>query len=293
MACNSMTGFGAAIKNGEDTVVKVEIRCVNHRFAEFNLRMPRELLSMEDEIRRLIGQYVTRGRVDLFVTLEVDATLQRRIAVDWPLLDALMEAEAAARERYKMPSVQHDVLQRALSFPGVLQVQGVDHGQETGVAQVRSAVDEACRQLSAMRLREGERICESLVQKIDTLAAVVHRISLRVPHSVEAYRARVGARMREWAGEIDEHRLLSELAVFAERVDIDEELVRVASHLTEARSALLQGSPVGRRLDFLTQELHREINTMGSKSQDSQISQAVIEAKTIIEQLREQAQNLE
>lgn len=293
MTCVSMTGFGSVVKNGQRSAVRVEIRCVNHRFAEFNLRMPRELFSMEDELRRLIAQYVARGRVDLFVTLEPVVQTKRHVAVDWALLDALMAAEQAAREKYQMPPIPDESFNRVLAFPGVLQVLNSDDSQEIVAADVRSAVEEACQQLAAMRSREGERISNSLQEKIDALAVVVRKIAERAPFSTAAYKERLGARMREWAGQVDEARLLSELAVFAERVDIDEELVRMGSHLAEARSILVKGSPVGRRLDFLTQELHREVNTIGAKSQDSQLSQAVVEAKTMIEQLREQAQNLE
>lgn len=293
MGCKSMTGFGSVVKNGQHAVVKAEIRCVNHRFAEFNLRMPRELFAIEDEVRKLIGQYVARGRVDLFVTLEPDANRTRQIMVDWALLDALMSAEQTARARYDLPVGDESSLSRAMSFPGVLQVENRGDSQDLIAADVRLAVEDACRQLASMRAREGERLHDSLRQKLNDLEAVVTRIAQRASSSLLAYRERLRVRMQEWAGDIDENRLLPELAVFADRVDVDEELVRMQSHLSEARTVLAQGSPVGRRLDFLTQEMHREMNTVGSKSQDAQISQAVVEGKTVIEQLREQAQNLE
>ncbi|OFW77379.1 MAG: YicC family protein [Alicyclobacillus sp. RIFOXYA1_FULL_53_8] len=292
MGCNSMTGFGSVVKHGQRSAVRVEVRCVNHRFAEFNLRMPRELFALEEETRNVIGRYVARGRVDLFVSLESNETGERHISVDWILLDALMAVEAEAAEKYGVTRAMDESLRRALAYPGVLeQVRSVNTGSTD--EQVLAAVDQACQELASMRAREGQRIAQALLHKVEVLAEVTARISARSPAVVVAYRERLRERIRELVHEFDENRWLSEVALFAERIDIDEELLRIDSHLQEARAVLQAGSPVGRRLDFLTQELHREVNTIGSKSQDSLISQAVVEAKTIIEQFREQVQNLE
>lgn len=292
MGCNSMTGFGSVMKQGQRSLVRVEVRCVNHRFAEFNLRMPRELIALEEDTRNVIGRYVARGRVDLFVSLESTETRERHISVDWLLLDALMAVEAEAAKKYGVTRVMDESLRRALTYPGVLEHVSTQDQGPTG-EEVLAAVDQACRELAAMRAREGQRIAEALLGKVEALTEVAERIAARAPAVVTAYRERLYGRIRELVHEFDENRWFSEVALFAERIDIDEELFRVDSHLQEARGVLQTGSPVGRRLDFLTQELHREVNTIGSKSQDSLISQAVVEAKTIIEQLREQVQNLE
>ncbi len=293
MACNSMTGFGQAVHSGNRMRVKVEIRCVNHRFAEFNVRMPRELFALEEEVRAVLGQYIARGRADLYLSAEQEALASKEAIVDWPLFDRLLEAETTARNKYPDLPVAPASLGQWLGYPGVIEVSNSSYDLESIRSVALTAVHQACSELAAMRSREGERLSQDMLAKCKGLAVVVASMAQRAPEALSAYRERVASRIGDLGVALDEGRVLAEIALMAERIGIDEELVRLQSHLAELEKTLVQASPIGRRLDFIIQEMHREVNTIGSKSADLLLSKAVVDAKTIVEQLREQAQNIE
>jgi uncharacterized protein (TIGR00255 family) len=295
MACRSMTGFGQADVQTASIRVKVEMRSVNHRFSEFSIRLPREWAPWEAELRQRLAARISRGRVD--VTVQADWTgLPGRVSVDWALLDDLVAAAREAALRYG-ESDQVVSSQDWLRFPGVVTV-GMDAVPDEAREALWQAVDEALAALLAMREREGARLAEVMAGTLAELAAWVDRMAEAAPRSAEAYEARIRSRIAGSLGadgqeSVDAQRVWTEVALFAERAAVDEELARLRSHIEEFRQALQADGPVGRRLDFLVQEMHREVNTIGAKSQDLDLSRAVVEAKVLIEKLREQAQNVE
>ncbi|MCL6446522.1 MAG: YicC family protein [Alicyclobacillus sp.] len=300
MTCRSMTGFAQVEHHGQQARVQVEIRTVNHRFAEVVVRLPREWSALESDVRTWVSQYVGRGRAEVFLTIEPVQADSKQVVVDWVLFDALVEAhhQAAARMRARWdgPVRPPDVVESAARWLAMPDVTTVRRGQ-VDAAQVRedvqAAITEACTALVAMRSREGARLAADLSQKLDYLESLVDALARQAPAVEAQVKTRLRERMQALAGEFDESRWLSEVAVLLDRMAVDEEIVRLRSHLAECRTSLAAGSPIGRRLDFLVQEMHREVNTIAAKSQDAEISQHVVEMKALVEKLREQAQNVE
>ncbi|WP_026174349.1 YicC/YloC family endoribonuclease [Effusibacillus pohliae] len=290
----SMTGYGRgeAVQEGYRAVA--ELKAVNHRYAEINLRMPRDLLAHEDSIKRLILKKIRRGRVEVYITFERLSGGEPEIEINRPLAREIKRAGDHLADEL---GVRSDLsVAQLLQFEGVMQVKEAEADPEQVARVLSQAVAEAAEKLWQMRSREGERLAADFVERLDRLAELVERIAERSPLVVEEYRERVHKRVQEWlAGmaEPDESRLLTEIALFAERANIEEELVRLRSHIQQFRSALRLAEPLGRKLDFLLQEMNREVNTIGSKANDLAISRHVVEAKSVLEQIREQVQNVE
>jgi uncharacterized protein (TIGR00255 family) len=293
MALRSMTGFGQAVVEGTEVRVKVEIRSVNHRFAEFQIKIGRDLFALEEEVRALAAKRIGRGRVDGFVSVEPLRPLPAQVSVNWDLLDALCEAERAALRRQGVDKPALVSVAHWMTYPGVVTVETRTFDPDALRRDVLEAVALACDRLIEMRVREGSRIAADMLAKLDDLARLTEEMARLAPAAAEAVLLRLRDRMKSVVPQADEQRLLSEAAILADRACIDEELVRLESHIAEFRKSVREGSPVGRRLDFIVQEMHREVNTIGSKSTDLQIAKAVLEAKALVEQLREQAQNIE
>lgn len=293
MTVFSMTGFGQAVVDRNSMGVKVELKSVNHRFAEFNTRLPRDLLPLEDEIRSYLSGRIARGRTDVFVTLDEGNHRPQQLHVNWELFDALCEVEREARLRSQAVDTGKAAVINWLTFPDVLQVRAESIQVDALRDAVMQAVHEACDAILEMRQREGTRLEHDLNGKLVELRQVVRHISEVASEVHQQLRNRLLQRLADVAPQIDEQRLLTEIALLAERSTIDEELVRLESHIDEFEASLQGGSPVGRKLDFIVQEMHREVNTIGSKSTDVRVSKSVVHAKTIVEQLREQVQNIE
>lgn len=266
--------------------VRVEVRSVNHRFAEFQIRMNREYLALEEVVRAVLAEGVARGHCDVFVQVDPVAPPQRTVRVDWRLLEQLVELQAEARRR---------------GFDGARWLDQVDvvrvEAEEVDIAAladpVRSVAAEAVGQLRAMREREGARLAADLRARVSQLGEVVAGVAALAPAVHDQLLTRARQRVKELAAAVSEDRLLAEVALWSERTAVDEELVRLQSHIAEFDASLAAGSPIGRRLDFIAQEMLREVNTIGSKAGDVGIVKGVVEAKTVIEQLREQVQNIE
>lgn len=294
MALTSMTGFGQAVRDGHVARVKVEIRTVNHRFAEFNVRMSRDLFALEEEVRSRLAKVVVRGRTDVFVVMDPIVSLNKDVAVNWALFDTFCAVEAEAYQRHPnrhdlpAPSVQH-----WLTHPDVVQVVSTTLDVDVIREDVLSAVMDACDDLLAMRTREGSRVAADMLDKVSDFLRIIEKMEQQSPQVTEQNKARLLHRLSEFAGLLDEQRVLTEVALLVDKMCIDEELVRLKSHVSEFEQSVRQGSPIGRRLDFIIQEMHREVNTIGSKAADLLISKSVVDAKAIVEQLREQAQNIE
>ncbi|WP_051343977.1 YicC/YloC family endoribonuclease [Alicyclobacillus herbarius] len=295
MDCRSMTGFGQAVVTAGTIQLSAEVRTVNHRFCDVVVHLPKHLRALEDELRHLVTRHIRRGRAEVTVTLSQELKDPEEV-INWPLLERLWSLEGALMER--MRTLGRTEVRPAqpfewLTFPGVV------HSPETRLqiedvrVHVMEAVERACQDVVAMRQREGTRICDDLQGKLRELEGFIRDMRQRAPQRLQIERQRLEARLKEWTGAVHPDRLAAELALYADKVSIDEELARLASHLHEFSASLAAGSPIGRRLDFIVQELHREVNTIGAKAADAEISKSVVDAKTIIEQLREQVQNIE
>ncbi|BAS27431.1 YicC/YloC family endoribonuclease [Limnochorda pilosa] len=290
-----MTGFGRAGVAGE-TGFQVEIRSVNHRYLDLSVRLPHPLSGLEPPVRERVAGRLARGRVEVTVDLRAgDAQAAvggqpASVRVNHTLLRAYREAI-----RQVAGSEGDASLDFLLQQPGVLTVNEAPPDLDLLWRELQPVLDEALDRLIEMRRREGERLGQDVRERLERIAALVGRMQEQAPRMVEGYRARLADRVEGLLarGDLEPGRLEAEVVLFAERVDIAEELVRAGSHLSQFRRYLAEGGAVGRRLDFLLQELLRETNTAGSKAQDAQIAGWVVDVKTELERMREQVQNLE
>jgi uncharacterized protein (TIGR00255 family) len=288
----SMTGFGRSQKDSNDFSLTVEIKTVNHRFCEYHIRMPRQLLKVEDKIKKQLTDYIHRGRVEVFVTLGGNGLVHRKVNIDWSLLEEYFQYIVKVKEKYNIPSdiTIHDLLQRE----EWLQIDEVDAGNEELEKLLGLAVKEAANQLLAMRESEGKELEKDIRKQLITLEVTSKRVKQLSPLVVSQYSERLTKRMNEFvSGALDEQRLITEVAIFADKVDINEELTRLQSHIRQFEDTLLNPEPIGRKLDFLLQEMNREVNTIGSKVNDSRIAQEVVDMKSLLEKVKEQVQNIE
>lgn len=288
----SMTGYGRGDCEIDGRQMTVELKSVNHRFLDLSFRMPRNLIFLEDAARRAIGARLNRGHVDVFITYRNLRTDARTITADV----ALFHAYARALDEFKDAGVKDDRSLMAIArMPDVLVVSESDEDRDAVTALMERAMDQALEQLIAMRAREGEAMKRDLSDKVDAIETMTGAIEARYPDTVNEYRERLRAAVAELLGdrEMDETRLLMEVAIMADRSAIAEEIVRLRSHVTQLRRLFEDEKPIGRRIDFIVQELNREANTISSKSQDIPITRLAVDMKAEIEKLREQLQNVE
>lgn len=288
----SMTGYGRALVEEDGREMTVEVRSVNHRFLDVSCRLPRSIGFLEDAVRKGVAARVARGHVDVFVNYVNRREDAREVRVDTVLAQAY---RSALEELGKAVGLTQSVsLIDYARLPDVLTVSEKQEDQDALRALLQHALEKALDQLCAMREMEGENMRADILSKMDAIASLQKQIASRAPLVVEEYREKLRARLCALlSGELDEARFATEVAIFADRAAIDEELVRLESHIAQIRTAAALQEPVGRKLDFLVQELNREVNTIGSKASDAQIAQHVVAAKGEIEKLREQVQNIE
>ena len=289
----SMTGFGRGEASGEAGRVTVEIKAVNHRFSEVVFRMPRQFSALEDRGRKLILSKVARGRFEVFVAWEPSAEA-RAVKVDKDL--ALAYYNALRQIAGEIGSNQELSLDTLARLPEVLSVQEGELTDEEIWALLEPALEQAMAGLIAMREREGAVLAADLAGRLDRIEAFRAAAARRAPQVVEEYRQRLTRRLEELlppTSPVDPQRLAQGVALFADRADITEELQRLASHIDQFRLTLQSDDAVGRKLDLLVQELGREVNTIGSKANDAELTAAVVAAKSELEKIREQVQNLE
>ena len=285
----SMTGFAATSAELPGASLVAELRSVNHRYLDLSLRLPDELRTLEPALREKLAGQLRRGKVELRLGLNRTAPGAAGLAVDPGRVAAL--AAAAADVARQVPQAAPLSVHEVLRWPGVLAEPTVD--PETLAARALALVDEALAELAAARAREGAKLAAILSARCDDIAAQVARVAPRIPAVHAAYTEKLNARLREAGLDPNEDRLKQELALFATKVDVAEELARLTAHVVEVRRVIAADGSAGKRLDFLAQELHREANTLGSKSVDAELSRAALELKVLIEQMREQVQNLE
>jgi len=288
----SMTGYGRCHIEEDGREMTVEVKSVNHRFLDISYRLSRTLSFLDDAVRKGVGARLARGHVDVFVSYANHRQDAKEVRVDTALAaaykDALCQLAAAVGKDADVP------LSDYARLPDVLTVQEKEEDQQAVRELFERALSGALDALIDMREQEGARMRADILEKIANIAAIREKVAERAPLVVAEYRDKLHQRIAALTeGEIDEARLITEVAIFADRAAIDEELVRLLSHIAAIRETVELAEPVGRKLDFLVQELNREVNTIGSKASDTMIAQAVVSAKGEIEKLREQVQNVE
>lgn len=290
----SMTGFGRSEMIDETKKIIVELKSVNHRYADISIKMPRKLNKYEAQIRKTLSEYIGRGKVDVYITYEdltdsgVVVRYNKDIAAEYINYLNQMNEDFGLTEELKPTVVGR--------FPDVFELE--DKGNDVDEEQYRcidAVVREACEKFVEARTAEGENLKTDLLSKIDDISGLVEKIEAAYPAIVAAYKEKLLTKVREILEEkeIDESRIAAEVTIYADKICVDEEMVRLHSHIDSVREMLNCGGEVGRKLDFIVQEMNREANTTLSKSQDAEITNIGIELKTLIEKIREQIQNLE
>ena len=285
----SMTAFARQEISEPWGQLTLELRSVNHRYLDISLRLPEELRVLETRIREAIAQGLSRGKVDVNMRYQPEQQLSDEITLNGPLLEQL----AAATHRVETYFTQTRPLSplEVMRWPGVLQMPQVATDVLHNTAM--QLVDVALQEMIRGREREGEKLKALLEQRCDGIDSIVSEVKTLVPEIKQSWREKLLAKLEEFKADIDEGRLEQELAFMAQKIDVDEEIDRLITHVNEVRRVLQHNKPVGRRLDFLMQELNREANTLGSKSSDARTGTASVDLKVLIEQMREQVQNIE
>lgn len=289
----SMTGFGRCEVSESDRKFTVEIKSVNHRYLDVNLKMPKKLNFFESAIRSLLKEYAQRGKVDIFITYE-DMT-EENVSIKYNR-DAAEKYLGYLRQISSDFGLEDDIRVSTLSkYPEVFTMEEAEIDEEGIWKTLEKALRGAAEGFVETRIKEGDHLKEDLIGKLDEMGSHVEFIEERSPQIIAEYRRKLTERVQELLEDVkvDESRLLTEVTVFADKVCVDEEIVRLKSHIASTKQALMEGGSIGRKLDFLAQEMNREANTILSKSNDLEISNCGIELKTLIEKVREQIQNIE
>ena len=289
----SMTGYGRARQTLHGRDITVEVRSVNNRYLDCTVKVPRTYIFAEDAVKSRVQKAVSRGKVDVFITIDATAADETVVAVNEPLARGYYEALTKIRDMFSLEGELTDAV--LAKFPDVLTVTKAEEDLESVAGDICAVLDEALEAYNAMRAVEGVKLCEDIAGRVTTIETVVGKVEERSPQTVAAYREKLTARMQEvlQSTTIDESRILTEAAIFADKIAVDEETVRLRSHIAQLRTMLKSDQPVVRKLDFLIQEVNRECNTIGSKCNDLTIAQDVVNMKAEVEKIREQVQNIE
>ncbi|MBR0537396.1 MAG: YicC family protein [Clostridia bacterium] len=289
----SMTGYGRAVGAFDNMTVTVEIKSVNHRFFEFSAKLLRTYSFLEDKLKAYLRDRIARGKVDCFVQIETEETTDGVVTVNPSLADGYYRATQALAEKYGL--MMPTSVEFLTAHPDVFNVKKAPADEDRIWAAVKQVTDEALAAFIAMREKEGEKLQHDVLECADRILESVSYVEARSPETVREYHEKVKARMRELLADaaVDEQRLLTEAAIYADKIAVAEETVRLRSHLSQLREMFSSEKPVGRNMDFLVQEINREANTIGSKAQDLQIAKRVIGIKSEVEKIREQIQNIE
>jgi uncharacterized protein (TIGR00255 family) len=286
-----MTGFGRGIAASNYAQITVEARAVNHRFLELSLKFPKEYMEAEMKAKKMISAYMSRGKIDIYVSIQSLNDAEKKVHLNWPLFEAFEQAKNQIAA--KVP-LQQWTMAELLNIDQMLIIEEDKIPVEQIEDLIFDATKQAVEQLITMREREGQELKLVMVQLTNQLQSEMETIRLHSQDAVSKYRQRLLERLMEVSQSDDvDARLLTEVALYAEKVDITEELDRMKSHIAQMFDSLEETESIGRKLDFLMQEMHREINTIGSKNQSTTCSKAIVQAKMILEKLREQVQNIE
>ena len=289
----SMTGYGGAKGSCQGLEISVELKSVNNRYLDCSVRLPRNFLFAEEGIKAKVQEHISRGKVDVFVTVDSSGSDAMVVSVNEGLARGYVDAISRIAEQF---GLSNDLSALAVGrFPDVLSVEKQEADKDAIAAALADITEQALTEFDAMRRKEGDKLKEDIGGRLDTIERLVGAVEQRSPETVAEYRQKLYKKMCEVleSSTVDEQRILMEAAIFADKVAVDEETVRLRSHIAQMRSMLDSGSPIGRKMDFLIQEFNRESNTIGSKCSDSAIAKTVIELKSEIEKIREQIQNIE
>jgi len=289
----SMTGYGRAMSEFSDIVITVEMKSVNNRYLDVNIKCPRGYAFIEDPMKKLLQKHLSRGKVDVFVTLDMSAAGNVSISLNKPLLDAYLSIFSTLETEYSMRNSLS--VTDIMRLPDVLVMTKTEADEALFLQAVLDTLLQAIAAYNTMRTEEGAAMQADISSRIATLESQLSAVEAYAPQTVIDYQAKLSARMSEILSGVplDEQRILTEAAFFADKVSVAEEVVRLRSHFSQFLQMLADKQPVGRKLDFLVQELNREVNTIGSKCTDMAITKTVVDMKAEIEKIREQIQNIE
>lgn len=289
----SMTGYGKGVAENENARVTIEMKSVNHRYLDLNIKLPKKLNFLESQIRNKISERIFRGKVDLYITLNEHADASCKVSVNDVIAKEYLDSISAMASKL---GVDNDIkASNLVRLPDVIELEEIDSDEDNLKELVFEALDSCIKQFVESRIAEGTRLEKDLVSKMDEMLVLVDKLEARSPAIIEEYKTRLTTKIHELLEDnnIDESRIAQEVTIYADKVCIDEEMVRLKSHVTETRAVFNLDKEVGRKLDFLAQELNREANTILSKSTDVEIADIGITLKTLIEKVREQIQNIE
>jgi uncharacterized protein (TIGR00255 family) len=285
----SMTGFAALEQSLDSATLLLELRAVNSRYLDLHFKLDENLRSFEPLVRELIGAHLSRGKVECKINLVQRAKSNQALQLDEGLMQQLAVIGAQAQQHF--PQSRALSVADILRWPGVVQTEVL--GLETLQEDVKSLLSQGLKDLNASRAREGEKLKALVLDRLSKIEALVEQVKPLLPALSKEYQAKLEAKLQENLKNVDPERVAQELVLFAQRIDVDEELSRLTAHISEVQRILASDAPAGKRLDFLMQELNREANTLGSKSVSIQTTQVSMELKVLIEQMREQIQNIE
>ena len=289
----SMTGYGRAVLAFESWEYTAEVRSVNNRYLDCSVKLPRMFTYAEDRIKQLVKEHISRGKVDVYLSAVNTSGDEVTISLNRPVLEGYLNVMRTIASDYQ---VRDDISVTSLSrLPDVFVQEKKEEDQDARLLEIVQTVETALQQYDQMRITEGSALEQDLRSRGETILSFVGKVEARSPITVGEYRARLEAKMKEVlsATSIDESRILTEAAVFADKVAVDEETVRLRSHLKQMNDMLSSGGAIGRKLDFLLQEMNREANTIGSKGNDLEQARNVVDIKAELEKIREQTQNIE
>ncbi|WPC40746.1 YicC/YloC family endoribonuclease [Clostridium sp. JS66] len=289
----SMTGFGRGSTDQEGGRFTVEIKTVNHRYFDLNIKMPKAFIALEDRMRKLIKEKINRGKIDVFITQNNYEKQGVNAVLNESLADSYVQCLNKIRERY---GIQENItVSLVAKFPEVITVKQEEEDLEILWKSLRTPLEDAVNMLVSMREKEGTKLQQNIFVKCDYIKSLLDKIEKRSPQVVVEYRQKLTTRLSELMQDctIDENRIAMEIALFADKACLDEEIVRLNSHLIQVKDTLNLDEPIGRKLDFIVQEMNREANTIASKSNDLEITNYVLNIKNEIEKIREQIQNIE
>ena len=289
----SMTGYGSAKGSSGNIEIAIEVKSVNNRYLDCSVKIPRVFIAFEEPIKTLVGKYTTRGKVDVFVSVDFSNADDVEIKLNRPLAKAYLEALHEMDREYNLTTkISALDLSR---FPDVLKAEKKEADTDKLSMDILSILEQAMDSYNDMRKKEGQKLFEDMSSRLDIIEELTKTAEEISPKTVEEYRKKLHARMQEvlHSTTIDEARILTEAAIFADKIAINEETVRLRSHIEQLREMLESSEPIGRKIDFIVQEFNREANTIGSKGNDAQMARVTVDMKAEIEKIREQAQNIE
>ena len=289
----SMTGYGRAVETIDSREITVEIRSVNNRYLDCTVKLPRVFGYAEEAVKAKIKEAISRGKVDVYIGVNVEADTDVKISLNRPVLEGYLAAMRTIAKDYQ---VREDISVSTLTrFSDIFVVEKAEEDEQKVTADILSVVDEALARYTQMRITEGAALEADLRSRAATVLALVEKVEQRSPVTLAEYRRRLTEKMQEVLGSanIDEARILQEAAIYCDKIAVDEETVRLRSHLSQLDAMLTSGGAIGRKLDFLLQEFNREANTIGSKGNDLEQARTVVEIKAELEKIREQVQNIE